>query len=230
MPGWSTLPSNPALEGIQPQADAGYSMARVRDIDEISPGIFVWQTYDKTVKADLFSTAIETGAGTYVVDPIPLDLDSLLGLGMHRKVTGIYVTNANHARAAAEFAEAFSVPIYVHDALRGTADFPSAIALREGEMFAPGLTGIMLDGGPAGEMALYCHENGGTMVIGDALINFEPHGFCLLPAKYCLDARLMRRSLRKLLDHAFDRMLFAHGTPILSGARERVEQLLGALR
>ena len=102
--------------------------------------------------------------------------------------------------------------------------------MREGETFAPGLTAIMLDGGPPGEMALRSQENGGTMVIGDALINFGPHGFGLLPAKYCRDARLMRRSLRKLLDHAFDRILFAHGTPILSRARTRVEQLLGTTR
>lgn len=205
-------------------------MARAQDIDEVSPGIFVWQTYDNNVKADLFSTAIETGAGTYVVDPIPLDPDSLLGLGMHRKVAGICATNANHARAAAEFAEAFSVPIYVHDELRGTADFPHATGVQDGEMFAQGLTGIVLDGGPAGEMALHCNENGGTMVLGDALINFEPHGFGLLPAKYCRDARLMRRSSRKLLDYAFDRMFFAHGTPILSGARALVERFLGTTR
>ena len=205
-------------------------MPRAQEVDEVSPGIFVWQTYDNNAKADLFSTAIETGAGTSVVDPIPLDPDSLLGLGMQGKVAGICATNANHARAAAEFAEAFSVPIYVHDELRGTADFPHATGVQDGEMFAQGLTGIMLDGGPAGEMALHCNENGGTVVIGDALINFEPHGFGLLPVKYCRDARLMRRSLGKLLEHAFDRMLFAHGTPILSGARARVEQLLGTIR
>ncbi len=92
-----------------------------------------------------------------------------------------------------------------------------------------GLTGIAIDGGPQGEMALHYNANGGTMVLGDALINFEPHGFGFLPAKYCRNARLMRRSLRKLLDYAFDRMFFAHGTPILSGARARVERLLGYL-
>jgi hypothetical protein len=37
----------------------------------------------------------------------------------------------------------------------------------------------------------------------------------------------MRHSLSKLLDHSFERMFFAHGTPILMGARRRLEQLLG---
>jgi glyoxylase-like metal-dependent hydrolase (beta-lactamase superfamily II) len=68
------------------------------------------------------------------------------------------------------------------------------------------------------------------MVLGDALINFEPRGFGLLPAKYCLNPRMMRRSLAKLLDYTFERMLFAHGTPILSGARDRLKELLATTR
>ena len=205
-------------------------MPRAQEVDEVSPGIFVWQAYDSKIKADLFSTALETHAGTYVVDPIPLGSDGLLSLWAHRKAAGIFVTNANHARAAAEFAKTLSVPIYVHDELRGSPDFPQATWVQDGEVFSQGLTAVAIDGGPAGETALHYDDKGGTMVLGDALINFEPHGFGLLPVKYCLDPNLMRRSLRKLLDYAFDRMLFAHGTPILSSARARLEKLLGTIR
>jgi glyoxylase-like metal-dependent hydrolase (beta-lactamase superfamily II) len=205
-------------------------MPRAQEIDEVSPGIFVWQVYDSKVKADLFSTALKTQAGIYVVDPIPLGSDSLLSLWTHRKAAGIFVTNANHARAAAEFAKTWSIPIYVYDGLCERPDFLQATWVQDGEVFSDGLTAVAIDGGPAGESALYYDDNGGTMVVGDALINFEPHGFALLPAKYCLDPKLMRRSLRKLLDYTFDRMLFAHGTPILCDARARVEQLLGTIR
>jgi hypothetical protein len=68
------------------------------------------------------------------------------------------------------------------------------------------------------------------MVIGDALINFDPYGFALLPAKYCSNFKLMRRSLSKLLDYSFDQMFFAHGMPILAHARERLEFLLNERR
>ena len=50
-------------------------MPRAQEVDEVSPGIFVWQAYDSKVKADLFSTALETQAGTFLVDPIPLGSD-----------------------------------------------------------------------------------------------------------------------------------------------------------
>jgi hypothetical protein len=36
----------------------------------------------------------------------------------------------------------------------------------------------------------------------------------------------MRRSLQKLLDYKTKRILFAHGTPILSKATERLQALL----
>lgn len=202
----------------------------MQTLDEVAPGIFVWQTYDSRVKADLFSTALETPAGTYFVDPIPLDEKTLLTFRAKRRIAGICVTNVNHARAAAEFARTFSVPIYVQDELCGNADLPGAIGMSVGKGIVQGLTGIAIPGGPEGEMALHHHANEGTMVLGDALINFEPHGFGFLPAKYCLNARMMRRSLGKLLDYSFNRMFFAHGTPILSDARARVEQLLSATR
>lgn len=205
-------------------------MQRTQEVDQVSPGIFVWQAYDSKIRADLFSTALETPAGLYVVDPIPLGPDGLLSLRAYAKPAGIFVTNGNHARAATEFAKTFSVSTHLHDTLRGSSDFPQAAWVQDGEMFSQGLTAVAINGGPAGEMALHCEGNGGTMVLGDALINFEPHGFGLLPGKYCLDPKLMHRSLRKLLDYSFERILFAHGTPILCNARARVEQLLATIR
>jgi hypothetical protein len=138
------------------------------------------------------------------------------------------VTNENHERAARWFAERFSAPIYLHSDLRRPDLLSRGIGLQDQEEIASGLRAIALDGAPAGEIALHYEADGGTMVVGDALINFEPYGFGLLPAKYCRDFKLMRRSLPKLLDYTFERMLFAHGTPVLSGARGRLEQLLAA--
>jgi metallo-beta-lactamase superfamily protein len=205
-------------------------MPRAQEVDEVSPGILVWQAYDSKSKADLFSTALTTQAGVYVVDPIPLASHGLRTLRAQAEAAGIFVTNANHVRAAAEFARTLSIPILAHGELCGTPDFPPATGVQDGEEFSPGLTTVALAGGPAGEMALHYNNNGGAMILGDALINFEPHGFGVLPAKYCQDATLLRRSLSKLLDYTFERMLFAHGTPILTKARTQLAQLLARKR
>jgi glyoxylase-like metal-dependent hydrolase (beta-lactamase superfamily II) len=79
-----------------------------------------------------------------------------------------------------------------------------------------------------GEIALFHEPDGGTLIVGDALIHFEPYGFTFLPAKYCVDQKKMRRSLGKLRRCEADRILFAHGTPILSGAVDRLNALLDA--
>ena len=201
-------------------------MPAAQELAQVSPGIFIWQVYDPTVKADLFSTALETPSGTYLLDPVALDADCLTFLASRQKAAGIVVTNENHARATADLAGKLSVPVYLHETLLGTIDFPRKEALKDKALLAPGLTVIAIEGAPPGEIAIHDNTAGGSIVVGDALINFEPHGFGLLPAKYCSDFKLMRRSLGTLLEFSFERMLFAHGTPILSGARGRLEQLL----
>ena len=205
-------------------------MPLAHEIDEVLPGILIWQVYDPAVKADLCSTALETPSGTYLVDPIGLEKEAARALESGRKVSGIVVTNENHERATRRFAEKFTVPVYLHAELDRTLNLPGTVELADNGAVASGLTALAIDGAPAGEIALHYEADGGTMVIGDALINFEPHGFTLLPAKYCHDFKLMRRSLPRLLDRPFERMLFAHGTPILSGAHARLEQLLAANR
>jgi len=177
------------------------------ELEPVSPGIFLWRFYDPSVKADLFSTAVAIGSDTYLIDPIPLAKEAMTEL---RGVAGVIITNENHVRAGCDFAAQFRVPIY------------SALS----DPFVPGLTPVRIEGAPAGEIAIYCEVDGGAMFIGDALINFDPYGFTFLPAKYASNSKLMRKSLTKLLDYSFERMLFAHGMPILSKARERLELLL----
>jgi len=200
-------------------------MLHASEVEPIAPGIGLWRFYDPSVKADLFSTAVETASGTYVVDSIPLAPDALASLTFRGKIAGIIVTNENHERAAAQFAEKFKVPIYLDAALASGTKLPGVVPIQENS-FPAEWTAVAIEGGPAGEIAIHFAASDGTMVIGDALINFEPYGFALLPAKYCSNFKQMRRSLSKLLDYSFERMLFAHGMPILSHARERLELLL----
>lgn len=205
-------------------------MPAAQELYHVAPGIFIWQAYDRAVKADLFSTAVETTAGVFLVDPIPLHPNHLALPFCRSKVAGIIVTNENHWRATSDFAAGFSVPVHLHSTLLEMAGTTPKSGLEDKGHISPGLTAIAIEGAPPGEIAVHHDGDGGTLVLGDALINFEPHGFGLLPAKYCSDFKLMRRSLPRLLDYRFERILFAHGTPILHKARERLDTLLRELR
>ena len=203
-------------------------MQAVRDFDSITSHLAIWHTYDPAVKSELYSTCLATVAGIYFIDPIALQEEALDGLIRSSGVAGIVVTNSNHSRAAAQFAQRFRVRIFAH---RETfpGDEPSRLTtIADGEEISDGLRVIGIEGAAPGEIVLHCAATGGTLIVGDALVNFEPYGFTFLPVKYCSNQKQMRRSLQKLLDYKAERILFAHGTPILSSATERLRGLLNS--
>jgi hypothetical protein len=70
------------------------------DFDRIASDIATWHGFDSAVKAELYSTYLTVAGGAYLIDPIPLEsetLDELVGSG---RVAGVVVTNCNHHRAA----------------------------------------------------------------------------------------------------------------------------------
>jgi glyoxylase-like metal-dependent hydrolase (beta-lactamase superfamily II) len=202
-------------------------MVSAPDLVTLTASLRLWQAYDSHVKADLYSTAAETELGIFFIDPIPLKQEGLDSVINTRAIAGVLVTNANHLRAANGFAEKFAAPLFAHSATCKTCELQAARKIADNEKLAPDLHVIEIPGAAAGEIALYHGRDEGTIIMGDALINFEPYGFTFLPPKYCSDTKQMRHSLRRLLDYKFERILFAHGTPLVVSARQRLEQLLG---
>ena len=187
----------------------------------VSTAFAIWNTYDPTVKADLFSTAFAARNELTVVDPIILPNPYRTELDSLGRIANIVVTNANHLRDTVNFS--CSASIFAPTELN--ADLTHNHALSDGLQVGP-FRAIKIDGAADGEFALYHPDDGGALIVGDALINFEPHGFDLLPQKYCNNQKQMIRSLRRLLDLDFNRIFFAHGIPIVTHARERLASLL----
>jgi hypothetical protein len=162
----------------------------------------------------------------YVADPILLEASQLNRLRRVARPAGIVVTNANHQRAALYYSKGLSVPILAQgESFRGKKP-PRFTKIADGAKICDELEVIAIEGAVAGEIALYHPSNGGALVVGDALINFQPLGLALLPRKYCQNEKQMRRSLGRRLTRQAERLLFAHGTPILSGASARLRDLL----
>jgi glyoxylase-like metal-dependent hydrolase (beta-lactamase superfamily II) len=197
------------------------------DFDRIASNIAIWHDYDSAVKAELYSTCLAMSGGTYFIDPISLESEALHELIGSDSVAGIIVTNCNHHRASAKFAEKFSAPLFGRAEAFSNQPAREFKRVADGDEICEGLHAIAIEGAADGEIALHYAPDGGTFMIGDALINFEPYGFTFLPEEYCANAKEMRRSLRKLVDYKVERMLFAHGTPILFAASERLRALLG---
>ncbi len=192
------------------------------EVHMLAPGLTIWHRYSPDVKAELFSTALRSEARVYLIDPGYLDSESLGNLLENSTVAGVIVTNGNHERDSAFYARQFSAPFYA----TSEAGVPGTLPICEGQILEAGLRVITIEGAAPGECALHHGHSGGTLIVGDALINMEPYGFTFLPAKYCSNQKQMRKSLRRLLEQPFERMLFAHGTPLISGARDRLRALL----
>lgn len=195
-------------------------MRPAEDLVHVSTDLFLWSEYDPAVKADLYSTGLLTPAGLVLIDPIPLPSPVLRQLRSER-IAAVIVTNENHERAARSFAHELSAPLFAHpEAL------PGATPLTSHDNPIAALSVIEIAGAPAGEIALHSPAQSGTLIIGDALIQMEPMGFALLPAKYCRNQKEMKRSLAALLEYSFERILFAHGPPLIGRARAKLAALL----
>src|SRR5437773_3250508 len=189
----------------------------------ISPGYALWHTYDRNLKAALFPTALVAGNELTVIDPIALPPEHPIELEALGRAARIVITNANHARDAATFAHFYSAPIFAPPEL--SAELPHSHSLQDAHAIGR-LRVIRIEGAADGEFALYHPDDAGTLIVGDALINFDPHGFTLLPRKYCTNQKQMIQSLRKLLDLDFARIFFAHGNPIMIRSRDQLDSLL----
>ncbi len=195
-------------------------------------GLAFWQAYAPTLKVDLSCSALQIGSKLLFIDPIPLAKPALAELAASGTPSGVILTNANHERASALFAKQFGIPIFapVEALPELSSTTPPVQAFEDGATILGAITTIALPGGAPGETALYWPGNGGVLIFGDALINLDSTGFDFLPDRYCNNAKTLRLSARERLRFHADLsvMAFAHGTPIVTSARERLETLLGS--
>ncbi len=197
---------------------------------DLGGSLFCWQAYDAASKVDLHASAVAVDGQLFFVDPIPLAEDALTELTADATPAGIVLTNANHARAAETFRRRFAVSVCIHPEAAVEIGLASNAMLDAGggPVFGGAFEAVPLPGAAPGEIALYRAEGGGLLIFGDAVINLPSPGFAVLPDKYCANSKLLRRSLATLLERPFTRMLFAHGEPVLTRARERLAGLLAA--
>ncbi|MCE9608670.1 MAG: hypothetical protein K8R23_00420 [Chthoniobacter sp.] len=198
-------------------------MPHAEEFQQVTDGLYFWQAYDPSVRVELSCCARRTARGLVFIDPIPLASEALAELCDIAAPAAIILTNGNHARAAENYRQRFSIPLFAHAAAVAELGLTVDEEIADSEIVLDEFTVITLRGAAPGEIALHA---GGALHVGDALIHLTPHGFTLLPEKYCTDARELRGSLEKLLRFPFEVLTFAHGLPLVAQARPRLVELL----
>jgi glyoxylase-like metal-dependent hydrolase (beta-lactamase superfamily II) len=191
----------------------------------ILPDIFTWSWFSEPHGYDFNGYLVVHDEGNLCIDPVVPgdDLSEIERMGVAR----ILLTNRNHSRAANLIRERTGATVAIHP-----DDAPHAIGQGtpiDGELLIGEKIGPLViepaAGKSPGEVALHWPERR-LLFIGDAVIGNPPGACGLLREKVMDDPARLRQSVRNLLELDFDTLLFGDGTPILTGARARLAELV----
>jgi len=193
---------------------------------EILQGIHTWSRFAEPQGYDFNGYLVEHPDGNLVIDPVEPEPEEL-SLLAEKGVSQILITNRNHSRAANAVREATGSEIAIHHADAAHAQEQGCLideALSVGGRVGPLLV-LQAAGKSPGEIALLWEERR-ILFVGDIVIGKPAGSLSLLPDEKMDDPSGLRDSVRKLLDVDFDAILVGDGTPILTGARQALADLV----
>jgi len=201
------------------------AVAPAGKVAHVSASLASWSVHEPAIRTDVTATAALTADGWWIVDPVPIRSATLKRLLGDRMVIGILLTNENHERSAHALAGSLRVQVHAHEATRGRMEREPDHFFRDGTTLRGGLRVVHLPGASKGESA-FVDDGNRAILVGDSLINLKETGFTFLPDKYCENPSQMKKSLGRLLDFEFSVLTFAHGPPLASKAKQRLQELL----
>jgi glyoxylase-like metal-dependent hydrolase (beta-lactamase superfamily II) len=198
-------------------------------MNQILPGVFHWMAPHPKLGFPVSSYfVVESGT---VLDPmVPPDV-GLDWFGANQSVENIALTNRHHDREAGAYCERFGIgPVLVPES--GLYEYDEKdLEVRgyaAGEEIIPGILAHEVGAICPDDMALEI-RSAGALAMADALVHF-PDGVRFVRDSYMDNPdetkRGLARSLEELLDVDFDTLLFAHGEPIVGGAKQVLREFL----
>jgi hypothetical protein len=197
-------------------------------MEELLPGIFHWTAFHRGIMLRVHSYYVESARA--LIDPM-LPKERLEPF-LDRPPERILLTNRHHYRHSAAFVEAFGCPVLCHEA--GLHEFeggPDVNGFAFGDEVAPGVVAFEVGAICPEETALYIRETGGLLAFADGVIRRRGGSLAFVPDFLLGDdpeavKRGLRESFRRLLEHDFDSLLFAHGAPIVGGGKTALREFV----
>jgi hypothetical protein len=199
-------------------------------VQEISPGLWHWTALHDHIQMDVSSYYLLQER--VLLDPV-IPAVGLSWFEQHGAPEHVLLTNRHHDRQAWRLREAFGCEVHcIRNGLpeldgRGAAtpfdfgdELPGGIVAHEVDAICPDETALYI---PA-HAALACADGVVRWRSGDSL-GFVPDYLMDDPEK---TKQGLRDAYRRLLELDFDRLLLAHGDPVVGGGREALRGFLGA--
>jgi glyoxylase-like metal-dependent hydrolase (beta-lactamase superfamily II) len=195
-------------------------------METIATDIHTWSWFSTPHGYNFNGLLIAHPQGNICIDPVEAsaaDLEEIVRAHPAR----VLLTNRNHVRAANRVRERTGARVAINPADAPYARSQGAVIddeLRVGERIGP-LVVVAVPGKSPGEVALHWPERK-ILIVGDAVIGNPPGRCGLLREQVMDDPARLRESVRNLLAIDFDTLLFGDGVSIMSGAQERLRELV----
>ena len=195
-------------------------------METIATDIRTWSWFSTPHGYNFNSLLIAHPQGNICIDPVEANAADLEEI-VRARPTRVLITNRNHMRAANLLRDRTGARVAIHPADAGYARNQGEVIddeLRVGERIGP-LNVIAVPGKSPGEVALHWPERK-ILIVGDAVIGNPPGRCGLLREQVMDDPARLRESVRGLLTIDFDTLLVGDGVSILSGAKDRLRELV----
>lgn len=195
-------------------------------MDEILPGVLHWRAHHPSIRIDV-SSYLLVGSGTAIDPQLPAGEDvAWLGHPVQRCV----LTCRHHRRSVAEI----GAPVFVHRS--GLHEYEGEDlelhGFEAGDEVAPGVRALPFGRICPDDTVLHIALGPGVLAFGDGIVNNEgvlghPPDQYLGDDPAAVKADIVA-GLAPLLDEDFDALLFAHGTPVVSGGKDLLRAMAEA--
>jgi hypothetical protein len=196
---------------------------------ELQPGVFWWKAVHPNLGIEVSSYYL-ADSGTLIDPMVPPEGLEWFGGDGRPLPQRIVLTNRHHLRDSARFDAEFGCSIHCHEAgLHEFAEGPDVEPFFFGDAVAPGVVAHEVDSICPEETALHISLGEGLIAVADGVINYDGPRF--VPDSLIGDApdtvkRGLREAYGRLLSLRFDGILFAHGDPIPSGAKDALAKFV----
>lgn len=192
--------------------------SKARSLREVSPGLYRWHVRDDRIgglESDSYAIVADDGTVT-LIDPLPIDVEVLRKLG---RIKSIILTAGNHQRSAWRYRHEFGAKVYAPENAAGLEEKPDH-TYTGGDLLPGGLTAVHTPGPIESMHSLWLEKPVSTVFVSDILTHDGSGEPGFVPSEYQDDPARTRTSVRRLLDNIpVEAIAFAHGPPILHGAR-----------
>jgi hypothetical protein len=197
-------------------------------MEEVLPGLFHWTALHPRIGQPVSSYYVEPHG--ILIDPMVPDE----GLDRFEGARQILLTNRHHLRQGERFVERFACRVRCNAA--GLHEFeggPDVEGFEVGGEIAPGVhaveIGVLCPDETALEIAIEDH----AVALADCLIRLDDGELSFVPDGLLGDDPQAVKSglldaFRKLLERDFNHLLFAHGEPLIGGAKAALAEFVAS--